>query len=420
MRIKNFVLPFLAIFLFSCEGVDIDKEQASKNIQVFGSIEGMKTRVSGNTWSEGDAIGIFMKKSGESLLTESLAQNAKYITTGSSDFLPASEEEKVVFPFNGSNVDFVAYYPHKAEIEEFTYPVDVSNQTSQSDVDLLYADNAKGLNSKNPLVAMTFSHQLSKIVLDIKPEVPATDLSGLSVKITNAGLQASFSLADATLSAPAVLGDIVFNTNATGTRAEAILLPTNDLSGKDLVFTIGPDTYVYSLNSGLNITSFDKGTVYTYNVTLNPRAIPIINEGTITDWVTGPTEDIVLDPTNEYSTKGTKADPFTVEEAKQNQGRTNVWVTGYIVGSFQTNSDNFHSGSTGSSTTNLALADSPEDTEKAKLFSVVLPQGPRRDLFNPIDNPENVGKKVLFRGDIKTYLGIMGLNPFREGEFIDE
>lgn len=420
MRIKNFVLPFLAIFLFSCEGVDIDKEQASKNIQVFGSIEGMKTRVSGNTWSEGDAIGIFMKKSGESLLTESLAQNAKYITTGSSDFSPASEEEKVVFPFNGSNVDFVAYYPHIAGIEDFTYPVDVSNQTSQSDIDLLYADNAKGLNSKNPLVAMTFSHQLSKIVLDIKPEVPATDLSGLSVKITNAGLQASFSLADATLSAPAVLGDIVFNTNATGTRAEAILLPTNDLWGKDLVFTIGPDTYVYSLSSGLNITSFEKGTVYTYNVTLNPHAVPIINESTITDWVTGPTEDIVLDPTNEYSTKGTKADPFTVEEAQQNQGRTNVWVTGYIVGSFDRTVGNFFPGDTGSSKTNLALADTPTEETTDKMIAVSLDRTSIQNRLNLVDHPENVSKKVLIRGNLERYLNTFGLRSLQEAEFVDE
>lgn len=418
MKIKSLILPFFAIMLFSCEGVVIDKDAASKNIQVFGSIEGMKTRVSNNTWSEGDAIGVFMKKLGENLLTGSIAQNKKYTTTGSLAFLPASDDDKIVFPFNGSNVDFIAYYPHKTTIENFVYPVDVSNQTSQSAIDLLYSNNAMGLNSKNPLVAMTFSHQLSKIVLNIKPEVSTMDLSGLLVKITNAGTQASFSLADGTLSSPTASGDIIFNINTTGTVAEAIVLPTADLSGKDLVFVLGEDTYVYSLSSGLNISSFEKGTIYTYNVTLNPRAVAAITEGSISEWVSGPAEDIVLDPTNEYSTKGTKADPFTVEEVKQNQGRTDVWVTGFIVGSFDGSTSKFVAGPSGTGT-NIALADTQNELDSKNMIPVNLDRTAIKNLLNLTSNPTNLGKKVLIKGDLAAYYSSPALRSLQEAEFIE-
>lgn len=138
-----------------------------------------------------------MAKTGQPLNTSVIRQNVKYVTSGALSFLPADEPDEIILPFDGSDVDFLSYYPYREEINNFLYPVDLSNQSVQADIDLLYSDNATGCNAKNPNVRMLFSHQLSKIVLNIVHD-KSFDLSDLSVIITNAGTVATFDLVTGT------------------------------------------------------------------------------------------------------------------------------------------------------------------------------------------------------------------------------
>ena len=131
-----------------------------------GHISGVRTRATGDSWSEGDAIGIYMVEAGKGLAVESiLAQNAKYVTESDGLFYPAAVDYDVKFPLDGSYVDFIAYYPYGTISSNFEYMIDVADQADQSTIDLLYADNARGLNKGYPFVDLTFTHQLSKLLV---------------------------------------------------------------------------------------------------------------------------------------------------------------------------------------------------------------------------------------------------------------
>ncbi|MDR0332697.1 MAG: fimbrillin family protein [Dysgonamonadaceae bacterium] len=428
MKSKKLFFLFTCGILLSCEGNTLDTAAVSQAVQVNAVREGNQIRVTNGMWDAGDAIGLYMKRSGESLSENTLAQNIKYVTSGSANFSPGNDNEKITFPFNASNVDFIGYYPFTTEITGLNYPIDVSDQSDQSAINFLYSNNATGLNAKSPYANMMFTHQLTKIVLNIRPENNSNDLSGLTIKLTNTETNALFSLRDGTLSSPTDHGIISFRVADNGRFAEAIVLPTTNLSGKHLVFEIGGAGYLFPLNSSLNISSFDKSTRYTFNVTLNPHGTSLIAEGSITDWIDGPEEDITLNPEEgglPDFTKGTKENPFTIDEARVNQGRTNVWVEGYIVGFYTTSArssfvNNFIGNEgTDASQSNLALAFDVNESVANNTFPIMLGTGTVRNRLNLRANPDNFKKKVIIRGNIGTYMNTIGLRDLIDFEFMD-
>lgn len=102
---------------------------------------------------------------------------------------------------------------------------------------------------------------------------------------------------------------------------------------------------------------------------------------------------------------------LSVSDAKNNVGKTGVWVTGYIVGGDMTSSSTGISFSTPfSSSTHLAIASKSSVTTKASCMSVQLPSGAIRAALNLVDNPTNLGKKVYIKGDIvSSYYGLPGI-----------
>ena len=429
MKRTNFILPlFCGMLLLACEGSRLDTDAVSRTVQVNAVREGIQTRVTNGMWDTGDAIGLFMKPTGATLSESSvLAHNVKYITSGSANFSPESEADRILFPFNASDVNFIGYYPFTTELIGFNFPVDVSDQSDLSAINLLYSNNATGLNSKNPYANLLFSHQLTKIILNIRPENNTDNLSGLTAKLTNAGTNALFSLIDGTLSEPTTHGDISFNITADGRFAQAIVLPSNDLSGKHLAFEIGGLTYVFALSNSLNITSFNASTRYTFNVTLNPQGTGVLTEGSITDWVDAPEENITLDPDENGvpdMTKGTKGNPFTIEEARANSGRTNVWVEGYIVGFYATSArasfvnDVVGADDAPASNSNLALALDVDESVATNTFPIMLGTGAVRDRLSLRTNPQNFKQRVIIRGTIGTYMNTIGLRDLTDFEVV--
>lgn len=414
----GFVLSLLCIILCSCEGDTIDPDKVGRSLQLQAEIDGLKTRATNASWDPGDAIGIYMVKAGQPLNSSALRQNVKYVTSGSPSFGPANETEEIIFPFNGSSVDFISYYPYREDITDLLYPVDLTNQSVQADIDLMYSGNAKGFNSKNPNVRMQFSHQLSKIVLNIV-HGKSFDLNELSVIISNTGSNATFDLATGTLSGPSDYGDIAFMADSDGSVAEAILLPEEDLSDMELWFIIGDEAEVYKfpLADAIGIGAFEKSTKYTYNVTLFTDETVAITDGNITDWIDAPPENVTAPRTDEEPphNKGTKTNPYTVAEAQANQGKTDVWVEGFIVGSFTgTSMGSFTPDISEASNSNLALADNQNETETSRIIPVQLPAGSIRNALNLRDNPENKNVKVMIKGELGAYFSAPGLRNPRE------
>ena len=93
---------------------------------------------------------------------------------------------------------------------------------------------------------------------------------------------------------------------------------------------------------------------------------------------------------------------YDVATAKGMVGSKKIWVCGYIIG----NVSPFREVS---SKTNLAIADTPEQTAKDSCLSVELKIGDLRDALNLPAHHDNLGRRVYLKGDITTYYSIPGV-----------
>lgn len=120
---------------------------------------------------------------------------------------------------------------------------------------------------------------------------------------------------------------------------------------------------------------------------------------------------------NEEIMYGQGDSPVDVPTAREMGEQQDVWVYGYIVGSFSSNSKcEFEPPF--SKNTNIVIAARTSVQDKSQCISVELKQGELRNSLNLIDNPENLGRKVWIRGDLVTaYYGIPGLKNITESRF---
>ena len=135
--------------------------------------------------------------------------------------------------------------------------------------------------------------------------------------------------------------------------------------------------------------------------------------------------EIIIDPDDIASLPNSETNPYTVAQAIERQGlnETGVWVTGYIVGSRSTsgNSANFVI-SENWRDSNVVLADNKDETASGNCISVELPSATQtsppthpRLFLNLIDNPENLHRKVIIRGNLASYFSNPGLRNVGTG-----
>lgn len=423
------------ILLNGCQKENHFTELTSKTTisSINASIHHMQTRVSGNQWDAMDEIGLFLSEVNKS---DYLFSNIVYRTVGGDGvFVPSVNENAVSIPNEGQHVDLKAYYPYAASVANGRIPINVTDQSNPAKIDLLYSNNISDITADNKSFSMVFTHQLTKIELVIASNSPEHTLDGLNVKLQNAPTQAVFSIANESITDVSAIGSISFNVSDDGKAASAIVLPTADLSAMSFVFELGEESFSFSLKDALTITSFEKSTLYKYNVTLDAKdkliRVASIN-GQITEWIAGKSEDIVaekdteedptIDPEDpEEDTpvvegpkgSGTKDDPYNVASLLKKSSGADVWVEGYIVGYAIGPTNNEYSAK-GADETNIILADSNSEREKAKTSAIKLGTGSAaqkatRSALNLKDNPHLLGKKVKVRGDVVKYMGTMGL-----------
>ncbi len=339
MKTKNFLLmgllPMLA--LTACTSLDDNSEwrDTSNDVDFTAYISGLQHKATGTNWANGDRIGIFMAKSGTGI-TAPLAANNQYITDASGRLTAADANNALSFPEDGSAVDFVAYYPYSST-GGTTYAVDVTDQTSQPAIDLLYSDNAKNVTSGT--VNLGFSHQLSKVVLDIQADATIPTTAGLQVQASNVKTQGNFDLSAGTLAVTeSSTGTVTFQTNETGTQSEAILLPTTDSSNITLRFTLNGQ----SVDKTLNTASLAAGSSYTIPVKLGNSGGSVyvqFGNATISPWTDVPCGDLnvdfngsTVDPTPDPDPQpGTETTIFseTFGTLDTSAGGTSTYVSNY-------------------------------------------------------------------------------------------
>jgi hypothetical protein len=190
-------------------------------------------------------------------------------------------------------------------------------------------------------------------------------------------------------------------------------------------FMLDEETFKIPLNSVPEIQAFNKSTRYTYNIYLDSDLIPAVTLGEISDWTEGPSGNATIPTTNEDPPRitGSKRTPYTISEAQAEQGKTDVWVEGYIVGYFSSTSMNSFSTDFSVieevSRSNFALATNQGETDIAHIMPVQLGSSSIRNELNLRDHPDHFNKKVKIRGDLDSYLGASGLRDIKQYEFIE-
>lgn len=126
-----------------------------------------------------------------------------------------------------------------------------------------------------------------------------------------------------------------------------------------------------------------------------------------------------VDPTG----KGSAEDPFEVSDLQASQTGAEVWVHGYIVGSipqapegvvYQLKDMTFTAEN--ASTTNICIAQSPNETEYVNCVPVQIATS-ARSVLTLASVPDNLGKEVWLKGTSEKYFGSAGLKNVSKYSF---
>lgn len=291
--IKSYTLLIVSCFLLAGCNSEEDIGAWGEPVAVqFGisEIPCLKTTAGGDQWTLNDPVGIFMVKNGQALNTGNIAEGADNVeykaqTGGSnqSGFIPVSGTP-IFYPQNGDKVDFIAYYPYKSSLTNYTYPVDVSNQATPADIDVLYANTAdtysSGYNKNSSTVDLQFNHLLSKLSFTLTSGDGSPSLAGVKIQITNLITTVDMSLADGTFTATNSGQTLTANTAANGLSSSAIVIPQN-LSGTKLIVTLADNVSVFEWT--FTDIQLEQGKNHQYNITVSKTGITVSSSG-ITMW----------------------------------------------------------------------------------------------------------------------------------------
>lgn len=274
-----------AATMVSCNGKVEPAAQDEKVAVQFGSSINAASRAVNDKWTAGDQIGIFMVGENKVLSKDAIseeADNIAYRTEGDGAFSPVAAEQIIYFPMNG-DVDFYAYYPYTPEVNDYRIALDLTDQSNQEALDLMYA-KVSGRNKSNPKVELNFTHLLCRLILEVQPDTGLTqaDLAKLTVKVKDVDTKATFNLVDGTISGEETPKGFTMKTVEAGKRYEAILFPTVSES-REIEFDLNNDhdgPFTWTMKSALK-----GGSQYHHLVTLSRTAAEV--SGSIKPWDNG-------------------------------------------------------------------------------------------------------------------------------------
>lgn len=228
------IAAFLSVYLSGCiTDANVMGRQTTGTAVRFSTSIAL-TRAYNNLWEPGDKIGVYMLPAADqtALVTASdwsnpeaapLAENKLYAHDAGSDseevlFAGVGDENTIVWPNSGRAVDFVAYYPWRPsnEIVDFIYPIDLSDQSSQQEIDLMFSRKVTGVSEGNP--ALLFEHKLTKLVFRVT-DLDDLSLEGMTASVEGLPVKAGFSL---------VKGEIVLDPQAVAEAFDALPVSASD------------------------------------------------------------------------------------------------------------------------------------------------------------------------------------------------
>ncbi len=298
---KRLVLSAFA--LAAMVGCAKDSETVATDISsgVVATFAGAEigTRTSGDTWEDGDDIGVYMFKENTLDVSYALAkQNVKYTTDGDGTLTYSDTTSPIYYPHTAA-VDFYAYYPYVAtEVSSGVFNIDMTAQNSGADgavdqgaVDFM-TSMYSGATKSTDVVSFDFDHKMSMVTLVIVPNDNIESLRGLVVKLEDTDVVAQVDIFNNTqgVAAGSTTGEILFKTFETTVEdgyvtvltATAIVIPGSVAETAIMTFAFegAEETYKAVFPT---TTVFESGKNHTFNILAGYKGVTFAT-CTINEW----------------------------------------------------------------------------------------------------------------------------------------
>ena len=273
------ILIIMCLPLASCTDHDNTKADIpQQEITFISGLNAPTTRISldGSQWIAGDAVGIYMLGTGTSAVVNHT--NVRYNAESSAAVTAfKAEGDAIYYPETGAAVDFMAYYPYSATVENFKYPINLANQSTDMTVhDLMRAkmDNEGGGYTSGP-VSFTFEHQLARITLKF---VDHNDNNVTPTDVTIKGMNttADYNLITGELGESATATDII--TYQSGNISNAILLPFTVSAKHEITAKLNDKSFTWQINDHYSDMEIKPGYSYIFNLKLNTYTEEMVGE----------------------------------------------------------------------------------------------------------------------------------------------
>lgn len=263
----RFFLAGITIGIYSCTEKIADPQQ-EKTVNFIVTSDYMPTKASATAFILGDAIGVYAvkRKTGDvpaiPAASSNYAQNVKWVNT-EKGWRPASIKDMIVYPEDGSKLDFYAYYPYCDYQGEEEWRNDPGNfwfevQEDQNEgnnftlSDFMVARNQDG-NTQGSVI-LKFKHKLTLLEMELEAN-DGIDLQNLS-KVYVSDMVSCFHMnfytdkmelqEDEELIKPLYMKEVEEQVQD-GKRVYQVLLPAQAITqGKTLFnYVVGEIKYVY-------------------------------------------------------------------------------------------------------------------------------------------------------------------------------
>lgn len=267
--------------------------------------EGVGTRMTGTSFENNDAIGVYAvahlnNNQIEGDIQDSYAPNIKHVYNGSTWSLP----EGAYFPWAGgqTKVALYAYYPYNqsattANSKNYPFAVESNQSTKQTFMlsDFLWGKS----NASTPTsmkIPLSFTHQMSKIIINIKSERDFTpeEVNNFQASLLNTYLDGKIDLSSGTTSISSDAQRKILNpykrlnaTSGYGVTFEAIVFPQTIAASTELFSIKSSDGVTPYIYKSVNDLAFSSQKQYTFNITISRTGISVTTDD-IADWITTP------------------------------------------------------------------------------------------------------------------------------------
>ena len=269
--------------LASCSN-DLSQPTAEDTpIRIQANVGGITTRAAHNLladiFSNGDAINVYITENTTNKTTSSGGTYTPMVyTLNGSSFEPQTTQ---YFPSNGNGIDVWAVYPSTVteSSTEFTIEADQTADANYKNSDLMFATKLEN-KGKNDNINLSFTHQLSKIIVKLDKEAGVDgDLTGAVIKLTNVVKKTALTVSGDGITLgdlSAVAGDngeLTIGTYDATNGTAAIVIPQSTTSMQFKVKLDNGGSYTAAMPN--NTTAFAANTEYTFKLTLKANKISI-------------------------------------------------------------------------------------------------------------------------------------------------